>query len=217
VTNFCSKCGAQVSPGLQFCGACGTLLSAGGAGAAMAPSFQPAAVPIKRGGNSALKVVLIIVAVFVGLGVLGAGAFGFFVWRLAHAFHVSKSGNEVRLNTSQGSFTANTTEKFTASELGADIYPGAQPGKGSMRMSLPTGSVVSAVYVTPDSREQVVAFYKGKFGSQNVSSFDTENGSVMTFNKTQQESVVVTITANPSEYGGKTQIHIVHTSSTKPT
>ena len=34
-------------------------------------------------------------------------------------------------------------------------------------------------------------------------------------NKTDKDSVLVTITASPSEYDGKTQIHIVHTTSTK--
>ncbi len=32
-------------------------------------------------------------------------------------------------------------------------------------MSVPTGSVVTAVYVTSDSKDQVLDFYKSKFGS----------------------------------------------------
>jgi hypothetical protein len=171
---------------------------------------QPAAAPVQSGGGSGLKIVLIIVAVFVGLGMLAAGAFGFFVWRVAHTFHVSNNGGHVVLNTPQGKISANNAENFTASDLGTDIYPGAQPGPGGMHMSVPTGSMVSAVYLTSDSKDQVVAFYKSRFGSD-AASFDTVNSAVLTLKKGENESVVVTITSGSSESDGKTQIHILHT------
>jgi hypothetical protein len=211
VASFCSKCGAELSSGTQFCASCGAPAAA--AAAVMAPA-QPAAAPAKS-GSSALKIVLIILAVFVGLGILGAGAFGFLAWRISHAFHVSGPNGQVTLNTPGGTVTANTTEKYAASDLGTEIYPGAQSGKGGMRMTLPTGSMVSAVYVTGDSKAQVLNFYKSRFGSD-ASVFDSQEGTVLTVNKGQQESVVLTITTNPSEYDGKTQIHIVHTTSSKP-
>jgi hypothetical protein len=157
-----------------------------------------------KSGSSAVKIVLIIVAVFVGLGIIGAGAFGFFIWRVAH----------VTVSTPGGSFSANESENFTSSDLGTEIYPGAQSGKGNVRMSLPSGTMVTAVYVTSDSKDQVVSYYKSKFGSD-VSVFESPTGSVISATKGQQESVVVTVSVSPSEYDGKTQIHIVHTTSTK--
>lgn len=212
MAGFCSKCGAVLSPGMQFCAACGTPAAAV---AVAVPPAPLAVAPPPQSGSSTLKIVLIILAVFVGLGILGAGAFGFFVWRVAHAIHVSGDGNQVTLNTPQGNIRTNETQNFSSSDLGTDIYPGAQSGKGSLRMSLPTGSMVSAVYVTSDSKDQVLGFYKSRFGSD-ASIFDTVSGSVLTLNKGPQESVVVTITTNSSEYNGKTQIHIVHTTSTRP-
>jgi hypothetical protein len=197
---------------MQFCAACGTPAAAV---AVAVPPAPLAVAPPPQSGSSTLKIVLIILAVFVGLGILGAGAFGFFVWRVAHAIHVSGDGNQVTLNTPQGNIRTNETQNFSSSDLGTDIYPGAQSGKGSLRMSLPTGSMVSAVYVTSDSKDQVLGFYKSRFGSD-ASIFDTVSGSVLTLNKGPQESVVVTITTNSSEYNGKTQIHIVHTTSTRP-
>jgi hypothetical protein len=181
--------------------------------AVVAPA-QPVAVPVKS-GSSALKIILIILAVFIGLGILGVGTFSYFVWRVAHAVHVSGSGSDVTIHTPGGSLTANTTQTYTAADLGTDIYPGATSGKGSMRMSMPTGSVVTAVYVTSDSKDQVLAFYKSKFGSD-ASIFDSQDGTVINVNKGQNESVVVTITKGSSEYEGKTQIAIVHTTSSKP-
>jgi hypothetical protein len=210
VASFCTKCGAELTPNTQFCAACGATV---GAPAAVVAPSQPVAPPTQSGGN-ALKIILIIVAVFVGLGILGAGAFGFFVWRVAHAVHVSGSGGQVTLHTPGGNFSANTTETYSAADLGTDIYPGALTGKGSMRMTLPTGSMVTAVYVTSDSKDQVLSFYKTRFGSE-ASVFDSPDGTVLTLNKGQQESVVVTITKGSSDYEGKTQIAIVHTTSTK--
>jgi hypothetical protein len=234
VASFCSNCGAPVSPGAQACTACGAAVAAAAPFAASAPApaanpapaaapvFVPVAVPVAapapvpvKQGTSALKIVLIILAVFVGLGVLGAGAFGIFVWRVAHAVRVAADNGQMAVNLPGGSFSANTTESFSSSDLGTDIYPGASVGKGSMRMTLPTGTMVSAAYVTSDSKDQVVAYYKNKFGTTNVTSFDSADGSVITYAKSQQESVVVTVTSNPTEYNGKTQIHIVHTTATK--
>lgn len=74
--------------------------------------------------------------------------------------------------------------------------------------------MVTAVYVTTDSKDQVVAFYKEKFGSD-ASVIESEDGAVISATKGEKESVVVTVTANSSEYGGKTQVAIVHTTSNK--
>jgi nitrate reductase NapE component len=182
--------------------------------AAVAPA-PPLVTAPPTSGNNAVKIILIVVAVIVGLGIVGAGAFGFLVWRVAHAVHVSSSGKEVSINTSSGSIRTNSSETYTAADLGTDLYPGATSGKGSMRMSLPTGTMVTAVYVTSDSKDQVVAFYKEKFGS-GASVIESQDGAVISATKGEQESVVVTVTANSSEYGGKTQVAIVHTTSNKP-
>jgi hypothetical protein len=210
MASFCAKCGAEVSPDKQFCTACGTPSAAG---AAVVAPAQPAA-PAASSGPSAAKIILIIVAIVVGLGILGAGAFGFMVWRVAHAFHVSGSGNQATVSLPGGTITANSTETFSASELGTDIYPGALSGKGSMRMTLPNGSWVTAVYVTSDPMDQVVAFYKSRLGSQ-ASVFESADSAVLSVNKGQKESVMVTVTAKPSENNGKTQIAIVHTVNNK--
>jgi hypothetical protein len=210
MASFCAKCGAEVSPDKQFCTACGTPSAAG---AAVVAPAQPAAPPASS-GSSAVKIVLIIVAIFVGLGIIGAGLFGFAVWRVSRAIHVSGPGGQVTMSTPGGTFTANESKTYSASELGVDIYPGALSAKGSMRMDLPTGSMVTGIFVTSDSKDQVVSYYKGKFGSE-ASVFETGEGAVLTLTKNPQESVMVTVTAKPSENEGKTQIAIVHTKSNK--
>ncbi len=95
-----------------------------------------------------------------------------------------------------------------------DIYPGGEPGHRGMTMDLPTGSMVTALYATSDSKDRVLSFYKARMGSA-ASIIDTEDGAIIALPKGQQESVVATITAKPSESDGKTQIAIVHTTSNK--
>lgn len=218
MASFCSKCGAALTPDRQFCAACGTpvtpVASPVGVGVPLNTPPPPAFVQVKS-GTSAVKVILIVVAVVVVLGILGVGAFGFFVWRIAHSARVSGPNGQVTVNVPGGSITTNPSDSFSTSDLGTDVYPGAEPGKGSMRMSLPNGSMVTAVYVTSDSKDQVVAFYKGKFGS-GTSIFDNAKTAILTLNKANHESVMVTVSANSSEYGGKTQIHIVHSTSNTP-
>src|ERR1017187_9602003 len=80
LASFCANCGAALSPGNQACAACG-------APAAGVPFAAPVltATPAASTGGSALKIVLIIVAIVVGLGILGMGAAGFAVWRISRA------------------------------------------------------------------------------------------------------------------------------------
>lgn len=216
VASFCSKCGAELSLGAQSCTSCGTPVA--GAAAAV-PPVQPVAVPVAvppKSGTSALKVVLIIVAVFVGLGLVVAGAFGYFVYRVAHAVKVAENGKQISVSVpGAGGFSASTSETFSAADLGTDIYPGATQSKGGGRISLPSGTIVTATYDTSDSKDQVVSFYKDKFGS-GASVTDTPGAAIVSLKKSDQDSVMVTITENSSEAGGKTRITIVHTTTPKP-
>jgi hypothetical protein len=215
MANFCAKCGAELSPDKQFCTACGTPVAPYTAVVqGNQPMAAPPMAPLPSSGPSAVKIILIVVAIVVGLGILGAGAFGFMVWRVAKSVHVSGPNGEVSINTPGGAITANPNEKFSASDLGTDIYPGAESTKGGMRITLPTGSSVTAIFVTSDSKDQVVSYYKDKLGSQ-ASVFDSANSAMITAQKGKQESVMVTVTANSSQHDGKTQITIMHTKSDK--
>jgi zinc-ribbon domain len=256
---LCSKCGAEVPAGAQFCAVCGAAAVPGapppsasapqagpaftpvsipgqpGAGTQAASGYTPVQPPAPpaaagyapagaypgpvvarpQGGSSALKIILIVIAILVGLGMLGAGAVGFMVWRVAHAIHVANHGGELVLNTPNGSVSASNGNNLTPEDLGTDIYPGAQPTKGGMRMSLPTGSIVSAAFLTSDSKDQVLNFYKSKLGTE-ASVFDNTSSAMISLKKGSQESVMVTISVRSGEGGGKTKISIVHTKNKRP-
>lgn len=178
--------------------------------AAAPAGYAPAVVYPAKSGSSAIKIILIVLAIVIGLGVLGAGAVGFMVWRVAHSFHVNGKDGQITMNTPSGSVTASGETNFTAEELGTDIYPGAQSVRGGMRMNLPTGSIVSGAFLTSDSKDQVLAFYKSKLGSE-ASVFDSDASAMISVKKGNHENIMVTISARPSENNGKTKISIVHT------
>lgn len=178
--------------------------------------------PAQSGSSSALKVILIVIAIFVGLGIVGAGAFGYMVWRVSHAIRTATissstpdgASGSVTMNTPTGTITTGPATSFTADELGTDIYPGAQSVKGGMKMNLPTGSMITGVFVTSDSKDAVRDFYKGKLGSD-TSVFESEDSAVLTAKRGEQETVMVTISDKQAENDGKTKIVIVHTKAIK--
>jgi hypothetical protein len=174
---------------------------------------QPGAAPASS-GSSAVKIILIIVAVIVVLGILGLGAIAFVGYRVAHAVHVTGPNGQVSINTPGGTISANQSQSYTAAELGTDIYPGAENARGGMKMSTPTGSMVIGSFLTSDSKQQVIDFYKSKFGNQ-ASVFDTADGAMLTQAVSKQETVMVTVTANQTRDNGKTRITITHTINTK--
>jgi hypothetical protein len=169
----------------------------------------PYGAPPPKTGPSALKVILIILAILVGLAVIGAGIIGYGVYRVAKTVHKDADGN-ITVNTPKGTFTANASDTFTASDLGIAIYPGATQGKGGLRMTIAGKSMVSANFLTPDSPDKVIAFYKDKAGPT-AQTMTTGNGGIITL-QNGSNSITVTIMQSASENNGQTQITIVNSS-----
>jgi hypothetical protein len=154
-------------------------------------SYQPVTAPPPKQGSSALKIVLIVVGIFVGLGLIGVGVISYGVYKLSHAVHMSDS------------------TPVTESDLGVAIYPGAKQAKGTMRMTLVGKSMITANFLTPDSKDQVMAFYQSNLGPAARSTTNAYGGSLF-LTKSSSETVGVTITQNPALNDAETQIVIVH-------
>jgi hypothetical protein len=215
MASFCTKCGTAVTGDNAFCTKCGAPVGAavGSASAASASNApvasayaQPVAPPAK-GGSSALKVILIIVAVFVGLGILSVCAVMFGIWRISKGVHVNSAGG-VTVSTPSGTLTAGNAGSVSSSDLGVDIYPGATQQQGAVRVSTPNGSAITAAYVTNDSLDKVVDFYKGKLGPS-ASVFQSDKSAVLSeTSDDKKSSVMVTIATEASN--GQTKIAILH-------
>lgn len=229
---FCTKCGATLSGDTAFCTKCGAPVAATApTPAASTPQAyspqpyvppasnppmtstyaQPVAVgaPVK-GGPSALKIILIILAVFVGLGIIGAAVVGFGIYRISKAVHVSNAGGgSVEVSTPGGTISAGTVS-VNSSDLGVDLYPGATQQQGAVRFSTPNGTAITATYVTSDPMDKVVDFYKEKLGAS-ASVFQSDKSAVLSMNSDDKKnSVMVTISADTP---GQTKIGILHSKS----
>ncbi len=200
MASFCAKCGSAISDNQQSCPSCGAAAAIQGA--------APAST-----GSSTLKIILIVVAIIVGLAILGLGALGYIGYRIAKSAHVDPSGR-ITMNTPAGTFISTPIDNVSAADLGVDIYPGAQSTRGSLKMEMPNGSAITGVFLTSDSPDQVLAFYKDKLGSAaHVSSFF--GNTTMRLSVNPQEFIQVRISANSKLDNGKTRIMISHTKLNK--
>lgn len=162
-----------------------------------APPYAPPAAPYAQGvypppkkGPSALKIVLIIVGIIVGLGIIAAGFVGYAVYKVAKSANMTTSSQPV-----------------TAADLGVPPYPGAVQGK-SVRMTIMGKDMITANFVAADPKDQVIAFYKSNLpGAVEVTSF---NGESLRLDKGAGDSVTVSVSDQPGSMVGRTQIVVVN-------
>jgi len=200
---------------------------------ASAPPFQPVAPqyqqvvppipgappppppPAKSGGGGVLKIILIILGIMAFLVLLVVCMLAYACHKVKQSFHTDSKTGETSLSIPGMSVNADSGKKFTSSELGVDIYPGADPSKsGNLRMNIAGSSVVSATFTTSDSKDKVVDFYKDKLGS-NSTSMDFGESAILTEKKSDQDQVSITISQKSNEDEGKTKFVIQHTTVKK--
>ncbi len=195
---FCNSCGTALEAGAKFCKKCGAAAPEATASVPVAQAAPPAA-----GGSGALKVILIVVAIVVALGILGVGALTFTVWRVAKHSRVENRNGKVHVETPLGSIDTSADPADVARNIGVDIYPGATVRKGgAANVNFGTVHTTAAALETDDSPDKVFEFYKARYPGANVVS--AENGQ---YNIVSGEKDNVT-TINIQTQDGKTVIQI---------
>jgi len=170
----------------------------------------PAPAPAKSGGG-VMKIILIILGIIAFLVLLVVCLLAYACHKVKQSFHVDSKTGETSVSVPGMSMNADAGMKFTSSDLGTDIYPGAEPSKsGNLRMNIAGSSVVTATFLTTDSKEKVVDFYKDKLGSD-ASTMDFGANAILSVKKGDHENVQITISQEANQFDGKTQIHISHT------
>src|SRR2546421_4524300 len=200
---FCNSCGATLAAGAQFCNKCGASVLASGTVPAATSSIPAASVtPVNQGG-SALKVILIVVAVIVGLGILGVAGAGFFAWHIAKNSHVRQDGDSVKVETPFGTMESSQDPEEAARNLGVDVYPGAKALKeGSAVASFGGVHTVTVNFETSDPVDKVCTFYKSRFPRAHLSTSEEKHCTIVS---NQSENLV---TINVEAEDDNTQIHI---------
>jgi len=179
MAQFCTKCGTPLGEGMSFCTNCGVTVGAPPAPLAPPPiAAAPAAVgaapagvaPVAKSGGPLLKIVLIVLAVFVLIGLLGVGSCVFFAYRTRQRLNQFKRQAQITFPSATGTGGGPTESETQTSgtgevKTGVPVYPGATPTEAGGDMSMGVGIVAVQEYTTDDSVDKVIEFYKDKLGS----------------------------------------------------
>jgi len=212
---FCNSCGTALAAGAQFCPKCGASTGAPAAPGAVSPAVTsataaplPAApAPAKSGG--ALKIILIILAIVIGLILIAGGSCVYFLHRIATHSHVNKKNGEVSIDTPFGSLNSTTDPSQAAKDTGVEAYPGATIQKnGAANMNIGKMHTSTVTYETDDPPATVADFYKSKLPNATMTS--GENGRYSLLSGAKDD--LTTITIEPDD--GKTKIMVARVTST---
>lgn len=190
---FCNSCGAVLTPGTKFCNKCGGVVAAPGPAT---PSLTPAPVPPppSTGSSSPLKIVLIVVAVFVVLGILGLATVGIIGYRVAKGSRVTQDGDHVKVESPFGTIETSKDPDQTAKDLGIDLYPGAQVQKnGAASVSFGSMHTVAANFESSDPVDKVCDFYKSRFPGAKVTTSDQNHCTIISSDR--QNTVTINVQA----------------------
>jgi zinc-ribbon domain len=210
---FCNSCGTSIAPGTRFCSKCGAaILASSPAPASVLPTAvaptPPVPAPAPNSGG-ALKAILIIVGVVVLVGILALTSLAFFAWRVARHAHVTRDGDNVKVETPFGSVRTTNDPEEAARNLGVDLYPGAQTQKeGSASVTFGSVHTVSLNAETTDSLQQVCDFYRSRFPNAMVTTTDANQCTIVSNDHKNM------ITINAKVDGDKTRIVISNVSHT---
>ena len=200
MAQFCTKCGAPMGEGMQFCTSCGATVSGPPAAAppaapldvmppapiAAAPPVAPvpavpAAAPGAKKGSPVVKIILIVLAVFILLGMLGVGACVFYAYHKVKQgeSQLKKFGNNFpsSMGTREVQPQANNPIENPSAEnpgnpsagpavnMGDLAYPGATAGQSGSQSIFGAAGINMQEYLTTDSVDAVVTYYKSKLGN----------------------------------------------------
>lgn len=205
MAQFCTSCGSPVEENLKFCPKCGAQIAAPPPPAGGGPAAAPAAK-----GSPILKIILIVVGLFVVIGIIGAAAGIYVVYKakqkvtsMVESARTTPGGlgtPEIRLEKGgEGS------EAASLATVDVPPYPGSSATEAGGDFTFGgKGGISSQEYETPDSVEQVVAFYKDKFGSK-IRIQESGGNAMFTLSAT---GGLTTVTITREEDGGVTKINI---------
>jgi hypothetical protein len=146
--------------------------------------------PPPKKGPSALKIILIIIAIVVGLGIIAIGVVGYIGYKVVKSGHLQTS-----------------TQPVSAADMGVPLYPGAQQ-KGNVRLTIAGRDTITATFLTSDSKDQVIAYYQSNL-DPSAKYTPNNNGGSFILDKSSGDTIV-TVSQTPNLENGQTQIVIVH-------
>jgi len=196
---FCTSCGAQLDASSQFCVKCGARQAAGVGAAA------PAKAAPSQGTSNAVKIVLIVVAAIVVLGIVGSIASLLFVRKVVKDARVavSESKDEQRVVTPFGTVETTKDPAKIAEKLAVEIYPGAKAVEGGSDVRAMGMHTVTGIFETSDPVEKVADFYRQIYPKGIYTASGSEHNLVVADKGSM-------ITIHMQDEGGRTKITIAN-------
>ncbi|HUU14508.1 MAG TPA: zinc ribbon domain-containing protein [Terriglobia bacterium] len=222
MAKFCGNCGSPMEESQAFCGNCGAQAGApaGAPQAAAAPPPPASATPApvaaapKKGSSPLLKIILIVVGIFAFVTVAGIGACVYIGYRarqtLNETIKVDEAGKGITLKTPKGDIRLGERASGDVKSIGGvPPYPGATPVDKGAQFSVGDKDLISGQeYVTSDSVEDVVNFYKEKLGPKtSVSEYE---GQFQLTHADKEDKGITVIHVGRDEETGETKILISH-------
>jgi len=223
MAQFCTKCGSPIPDGMRFCTGCGATVGGPPAPAALSPvapvtpsavAVPPAPAPAASSGSPVLKILLIVLAIIMFFGLLTAGACVYMVYRAKQRVTQFEKQIQTNLPATTGGQTGVTQPGATgqgpgqpgapAVDLGAMAYPGATAVEGQSTGSVAGIGIQKQVFLTDDSVDKIVAYYKDKLGSRAMVSENEGKAALQVVGS----NGLVTIAIEPDTSSGKTKITI---------
>lgn len=230
MAQFCTACGTPVEEGLRFCSQCGASIAAAEptvadvsiepmaapASAGAAAPVASAAPPAAKSSSPILKIVIIVVLFFVLAGAAGIGTCVYVAYRAKKAIgdniKLDEDKKTIEIPTPGGPITMGETSAETPKEIGGvPVYPGAKALSGGGQFSFGDKFQIGGQeFSTDDSVDQVVAFYREKYG-KDLNEVQAEGHYRLSVSTgTQQQQHVVTIDVAPDADAGNTKIVMSH-------
>ncbi len=189
---FCTFCGAQVDDTAPVCPRCDKPL----AGAPAAP----------RADGGALRALLIVLAVVIGVVIVSIAISGYVGLRVVRHAKVMTTPSGVKITSPQANVETTRDVAQFAQQSGVEIYPGATMAKEAANIQTPNEITIAANLESADPPDKVADFYKSKYPE------------AITHDEGGEHSIVssgphgtVTVHISPSAQG-KTRIEIARVS-----
>jgi hypothetical protein len=169
----------------------------------VAPTGAAAPAQPQAGSSGALKTILIVIAVLVGLFLLAGIAVSWGIWRVAHNTRIHSDKNGARVETPFGTVESSNDSAHAIKDLGVDTYPGAKVLPGGASVNFGGMRTATAEFETSDSPDKVDAFYRGRFPGANINVSDQNQHTIVVGSPDQR---MITINIEPR--GNMTHIQI---------
>ena len=201
---FCTSCGKPLDASARFCNSCGAAVGGGAPVSTGAAAAQPAPAGAPAAGTSIFKILLVVLAVVIVLGIVGSIVVATVGMHMIRNSRIQAGGSNATVSTPFGEIKSTSDPAEVAKDLGIAVYPGAQGVRGAGSVNMPGLHVAGAEFITDDAVDKVGDYYRRQFPNSKVDVAERDHQTLIV----QASRGMITI--NVERQGDRTHIHIAN-------